>query len=244
MAARTGFSRSYLGNIETGERPVTVAVIAAYERVLETAMNRRHLLLGSLAALAAVSTDDSAVRIAHGIQDGHSSVLIDQQTSHQTDREIARLLAASDTSLTTLLSWTRRGKPLLRVNAVGILAKTGAAPLDSDIIGTLRGDHDVRQLYLTAVLARILGLSWDHARRLADGDDQLDPGQLGRVAAELNNPYDAGARWCATVLLFRDRQNAGESITAALLAALRTETSRETLRALGCALAGTDPLTL
>jgi DNA-binding XRE family transcriptional regulator len=244
MAARTGFSRSYLGNIETGERSVTVAVVAAYERVLETVMNRRHLLLGSLAALTVISADDSAVSIAEGVSQGHSSVLTDLQTSHQTDREVARLLAGSDTSLTTLLTWTRRGRPLLRVNAVGILAKTGAAPLDTDIIGTLRGDHDVRQLYLTAVLARILDLPWDHAARLAAGDDDLDPVQISRVAAELSNPYDAGARWCATVLLFRSRDNAPENVAAALLGALRTETSRETLRALGCALAGTDPLSL
>jgi transcriptional regulator with XRE-family HTH domain len=244
MAARTGFSRSYLGNIETGERQTTVAVIAAYEKVLEATVNRRHLLLGSLAALAAVSTDDTAVAIAHGIQEGRSDILTELQTSHATDREIARLLAADNLSLTTLLSWTRRGRPLLRVNATGILAKTGAALLDSETIGVLRADHHVQQLYLTAVLARILDLDWDQAGALADTAEQLDPDQLDRVCAELANPYDTGARWCATVLLYRNRRNAPEAVADALLGALRTETSRETLRALGCALAGTDPLTL
>lgn len=34
MAKRTGYSRSYLGNVETGERQVTPDVVRAYERVL------------------------------------------------------------------------------------------------------------------------------------------------------------------------------------------------------------------
>jgi transcriptional regulator with XRE-family HTH domain len=244
MAARTGFSRSYLGNIETGERQPTVTVITAYEKVLKDHVNRRHLLLGSLAALAAISTDDTAVSIAHGVRDGHSSVLTELQTSHATDREIARLLAADDPSLATLLAWARHGKPLLRVNATGILAKTGSTLLDTDTIGVLRRDADVRQLYLTAVLARILDLDWDRAADLVDARDSLDPAQLDRIATELSNPYDTGARWCAAVLLFQSRRNAPQSVADALLGALRTETSRETLRALGCALAGTDPLTL
>lgn len=34
MAKRTGYSRSYLGNAETGIRQVTPGLIRAYERVL------------------------------------------------------------------------------------------------------------------------------------------------------------------------------------------------------------------
>ena len=33
MAKRTGYSRSYLGNVETGERQVTPELIRAYEQV-------------------------------------------------------------------------------------------------------------------------------------------------------------------------------------------------------------------
>src|SRR5437667_5021457 len=37
MAKRAGYSRSYLGNVETGTRPATPAVIRAYERALHEA---------------------------------------------------------------------------------------------------------------------------------------------------------------------------------------------------------------
>lgn len=244
MAARTGFSRSYLGNVETGKRQPTVAVITAYEKVLNDPVKRRSLLLGSLAALAAVSTDDTAVSIALGIREGQGDLLTELQTSHVTDREIARLLASDNASLTTLLAWSRRGKALLRVNAVGILAKTGAIVLDSDIIGVLRADRQVQQLYQTAVLARTLNLDWDRARGLVETRDALDGAQLDLVTAELANPYDVGARWCATVMVHQNRSQAPQVVSAALMDALRTETSRENLRALGCALAGSDPLTL
>ncbi len=50
MASRTGYSRSYLGNVETGERAATLDVIKAYERALGDSVNRRQLILGSLAA--------------------------------------------------------------------------------------------------------------------------------------------------------------------------------------------------
>lgn len=243
IASRTGFSRSYLGNVETGHRQPTVAVITAYEKVLKGHMNRRHLLLGSLAALATVSTDTTAVSIANSIRDGQPALLTETQTSHNTDREIARLLADDTASLTQLLHWTRRGKSLLRVNATGILAKTGAPVVDRDTITVLRDNPAVRQLYLTAVLARTLNLEWQVAGHLADQPD-LTAEQADRVAQELHNPYDLGARWCAILLLHQHRHNDPQAVTNALLAALRTETSPEALRALGCALAGSDPLTL
>ena len=53
MAARTNFSKSYLGNVETGRRTATADVILAYERALGEAVERRGLLTGLAAAVVA-----------------------------------------------------------------------------------------------------------------------------------------------------------------------------------------------
>lgn len=92
MASRTGYSRSYLGNVETGERAATLDVIKAYERALGDSVNRRQLILGSLAALANASDDDAAVSIAHEVANGPSGLLTTLQTAHATDKAIAALV--------------------------------------------------------------------------------------------------------------------------------------------------------
>lgn len=63
MARRTGFSRSYLGNVETGVRPVTPAVIRAYERALGEDMDRRGLLAGAASTVVAAAIPDLAVDV-------------------------------------------------------------------------------------------------------------------------------------------------------------------------------------
>lgn len=246
MAKRAGYSRSYLGNVETGERQVTPAVIQAYERALGDSVNRRQLLIaGSLAALPAGSTPDVAVSIAHEIGKGRSDLLAGAQTSHATDRAIASLVARNTPSMAALAKWSRAGTPVLRVNAAGILAKIGSPFVDTEAIAVLRADGDVRERYLTAVLSRVLTLSWDVAASLAASRSGLtDAGQLSTVVEELGNPYDSGARWCSTVMLYRTRAEDPATVSSALIGALKTEPARENLRAIGSALAGIDPLTI
>jgi len=244
MAKRTGYSRGYLGNIETGERQATPDVIKAYERALGDSLNRRQLLLGSLSSLAASSADDAAVRIAHEVTNGRSGLLAELQTSHETDKAIASLVAPDTASLAALTKWSRRGRTILRVNAAGILAKTGSPLVDTEALAVLRTDGDVRELYLTAVLARVLSLPWSQAGDMATSGLGLSDADVGRLAEELRNPYDAGARWCSAVMLYRSRNGHPATVNSALLEALRTEPSRENLRAIGSALAGVDPLTI
>jgi hypothetical protein len=246
MAKRIGYSRGYLGNVETGERQATPEVIRAYERVLGDSVNRRQLLIaGSLAALSAGSTGDAALGIAHEISNTRSGLLTEAQTSHATDRVIASIVARDTPSLASLAQWSRSGSAVLRVNAAGILAKVRSPPVDNEAIAVLRAAGAVRERYLAAVLARVLTLPWDAAYDLATGEDGLpDPGQLAIVAGELSNPYDSGARWCSTVMLYRTRADDPATVTAALIGALKSEPARENLRAIGSALAGVDPLTI
>lgn len=68
LAAKVNYSKSYLGNVETGERPVTPDVVLAYERALDP-MQRRGLLTG----LAASAVAPAAV--AALIRDGFAAAL-------------------------------------------------------------------------------------------------------------------------------------------------------------------------
>jgi len=98
---------------------------------------------------------------------------------------------------------------------------------------------------MTAVLSRVLMLSWDEAYNVAAGRDGVgDAGTLRTLIGELSNPYDSGARWCSTVMLYRSRPADPSTVTTALVEALKTEPARENLRAMGSALAGVDPVTI
>jgi len=168
------------------------------------------------------------------------------QTTHETDRVIGSLVARERAMLSSLVKWMQKGSPVLRVNSAGILAKAGVTAIDNDVSLALKADPESRHLYLTAVASRVLGLSWDDAGHLlASGQPVAAPGELESLAVEMRNPYDAGARWCSTVLLARTHPaDQPEPVIGALRRALATESSLENLRATACALAGLDPLTV
>jgi len=241
MAKRTGYSRGYIGNVETGVRAVTPDVIKKYESVLGEDLKRRQLLLGTVSALAAGAAPDTAASIANDINGGRTGMLTGIQTTHATDRAVASLVARNTPSVASLAKWTRSGKALLRVNAAGILAKVGSPTLDNEAVSVLQADAEVRELYLTAVLHRVLGLDWDAAANLAASPEPFSPDQLRLIQGELSNRNDGGARYSSVLLLARS-QRSEPGVTAALLSALRSETSRENLRAIGAALAGVNPL--
>jgi transcriptional regulator with XRE-family HTH domain len=245
MAVRAGFSRQYLGNVETGIRPATSQVVAAYERVLGDDLRRRLLLMATIAAAAGAPESDTAIGIANEIRRGRKDLLTSVQTTHARDRAIAALVARNAAPIASLVTWSRTGKAVLRVNATGILAKMGSASVDNEAITALQADGDVRALYLTAVLARVLRLPWNDAARMAESGLGADTaGQVQALSSEVNNPGDAGARWCCAVMLHRSRADAPAAVTQALLTALPTEPARENVRTIGAALAGIDPLTV
>jgi transcriptional regulator with XRE-family HTH domain len=240
---RTGYSRSHIGNIENGVRQATPDVIRKYEEALGEDVDRRSLLLGSLGILAAGPADDTAAAIAHEVANGRSGLLTELQTSHATDRGIAALVGQNTAAVATLSKWTGRGNAVLRVNACGVLAKVPSPVIGSEAVTVLRNDGQVRELYVTAVLSRVLALPWSEAAQFATADG-LNEHQVGKLTNELGNQYDAGARWCAAVTLYRNRAADHEAVTGSLLAALRTETATENVRTIGAALAGVDPLKL
>jgi hypothetical protein len=181
-----------------------------------------------------------AQRIFVDICAGDSRRLATTQTSHETDQFIKDMLLGEPEQVAKLINWMNSGdEVVLRVNSAGILAKTGDGELTSKIIDTLKRDKQVRHLYLTAVLFRVLDIKWESAARLAaeqNGDHipsllTLPAAQIKMVVTkfclEALNPRDAVARWFALQLLWQVRDVDKDKITDALAAAAQTETVQE-----------------
>nr|WP_158299893.1 hypothetical protein [Glycomyces paridis] len=216
VAAIGHVSRGHLHNVEVGRRTASPVVMAAYEKALS--MHRRHLLAAaaiSLGSLVVTTGEASMARDMYAtIAAGDDAPLATVQTTHAVDHAIQRLAVRETKSVAQLLGWLNDGSdPVLRVNAAGILAKTGSPELADDVALALGRDPDARELYLQAVTARV----------------GADPTAM---VGELSNGADAGARWCAAWLL-ADTEHSG-----AIAQAMRTEQSREVLRAMALAMTG------
>lgn len=250
MARRTGFSRSYLGNVETGVRRLTPTLIRAYERALtdlagDDDVKRRDLFMVAASSVVAASLPDVAVDVIRDIAAERSRLLSTVQTSHATDRVIGSLVARDQPCIASLAKWMRRGSPVLRVNSAGILAKLHAPAIDDDVILALKADREAHDLYLQAVVSRVLGMPWDDAGHLATSGQPLqEQAHLELFAAELTNVHDSGARWCSTVMLARTRCEDRRAVDTALSRALPVETCRENLRTMAGVLAGLSPLSV
>jgi hypothetical protein len=180
------------------------------------------------------------LQLFRSIAAGDSRPLAGTQTTHTTDLVIGSYVAKHQASRRLLHRWmTQPATPVLQVNAAGVLAKLDDADTIDEVIESLRSNERARRLYLTAVAARVLRLPWGQAGMLAQAAERPDVIELpdqhrDALLAELANPRDGAARWCALTLL---GQNATGSRDL-LLHRLQVEQSRETLRALGGALAG------
>ncbi|GAA3857425.1 hypothetical protein GCM10022243_23620 [Saccharothrix violaceirubra] len=100
------------------------------------------------------------------------------------------------------------------------------------VVESLERDRDVRHLYLTAVAARVLGVPWERAGRIAGdvehGRFELGAERVGRFTAELANADDGAALWCGVRFLGSETSARG-----ALQRTLRHEPSRAVRRAVG-----------
>jgi transcriptional regulator with XRE-family HTH domain len=248
---RTTITQTYVSQWELGKKhprsywlrqlaEVLAVPISVFQDHLEdeNAVKRRTLLLGATAALLASPAGEVGGKITQSIASGDSGPLADVQTTHQTDCAISHLVAMDRASLMHLRRWSDDGDTVfLRVNAAGILAKTKQEDASDQAALVLGRDADVRQLYLTAVTHRVLGISWQAAGHY--DPRQATERELAALRQELENPNDSGARWCAAVLLAQTTPSV--PTVHALSTALRREPSRETLRTIGMALTGETP---
>ena len=132
-----------------------------------------------------------------------SLALTQAQTTHGTDLVIASKVDSAVTA--RLRRWMLSGETaVLRVNAAGILAKVPGQHHAGEVARVLEHDEEVRGLYTTAVLARVCLLDWTAAKRVA-ADPLVYPKKVAylarRLADEVLNPRDAGARWISATLL-------------------------------------------
>lgn len=200
------------------------AVLRVPRYVLEELVQRREMLRITgglaLAALAGTAAGARGADLYASIAAGDEGPLATMQTSHETDLMLAALAGPDRPVMYRLARWAAEGgSAVLRVNAAGILAKARALDSAGVAASALRRDAEMRACYLRAVSARV-------------GTGTV------RLASELRNPADAGARWCSAWLLARDGSKAARS---ALASALRTEQVTENVRTIGMILNGDDP---
>jgi transcriptional regulator with XRE-family HTH domain len=179
--------------------------------------------------------------IFDGIAAGSSARLEAAQTTHATDLVIAQF-ARDNSAEAQLTRWmTTATSPVLRVNAAGVLAKIGTARATDDVVSALRVDTAARALYLTAVASRVLTMPWTDAAAFATGAATISDDAAEALAAELRNPRDAAARWCAAVLIYQMRAASRATVREAVADALRAESAAENLRTMAALAAGVDP---
>lgn len=206
MSRLVHYSKAYLSLIETGRRAATPEIVRAYERVLGLGgsgdpVNRRDFLaITALAAANATTVTELAACVA-----GRDPVpLSTVQTTYGVDRAVAAVLDRR--ALDNLRRWAGSGgDAVTRVNAVGILAKVPDQSWSEHVVTVLRGDDEVRNLYLMAVVARVCGLERAEALRvIAEPARFPSPSAAaGLLTREVVNPADAGARWCSALMLQR-----------------------------------------
>jgi transcriptional regulator with XRE-family HTH domain len=232
VSGHPSVTREYVSRWEHGRKipgPFWIGHLAAVFQVprwvMEGHVRRRDMLrLTGVAAIGAVAgvpagSPDSKELFA-SIAAGDPQPLAQIQTSHATDLALGRLAAADRPVMWRLARWADDGdRDILRVNAAGVLAKTGSLDFAGIPAAVLGRDRDVRARYLRAMVARV-----GH-----------DTAQLG---TEVLNPDDSGARWCAAWLLARDGSAAARQ---ALAQALRNEPVTENVRAFGLLLNGENP---
>jgi transcriptional regulator with XRE-family HTH domain len=204
MATRAHYSKAYLSMMETGKRATTPDVVKAYERVLGIGqlgddVNRRDFFK---VASIIVGNTKIAAELSASIAGNDPGPLATVQTTHGIDLAIAAL--ADRGTVAHLRRWLDNGdSSVLRVNAAGILAKVPGQAEASHVTAALGRDPDVRHRYMTAVVARVCGLDWSIAARLADNPAAFPQPVLvaQRFAREAISDRDAGARWCAAAML-------------------------------------------
>jgi transcriptional regulator with XRE-family HTH domain len=164
-------------------------------------VNRRAFI--GLAALSVTHGKLAAEMIAT-VAASDPGPLTTVQTTHGTDLVIAALTDRS--ARRCLDKWMTSGdNPVLRVNSAGILAKLPGQDAADRVADVLADDWATRRLYTTAVLARTCALEWGDAARIAGNPRSLAPRKAqfiaSRLASEVLNPRDAGARWCSAAVL-------------------------------------------
>lgn len=181
-------------------RVLAVPLDVMHEAASLSRVNRRSFLgLGAMVAVHGAVAKDLVASIASGDSDTLARV----QTTHQTD--IVTAAFADKPSIVRLRKWSHGDdNAVLRVNAVGILAKIPNTDYASEVAASLVHDPEMRSLYLTAVTSRVCAVDWEIAEKITTHPEAHVKDALylaTRFAQEAVNPRDVGARWCSSHML-------------------------------------------
>jgi transcriptional regulator with XRE-family HTH domain len=211
LSGTDSLTREYVSRWERGERvpsqywlPHLARALQVPLRTLEAERVKRRAFLQLAAASPVLGVPDTATELLASIAGGDCAPLAEVQTTHSTDLALSRMASGDRGSLLHLTRWMTDGEnAVLRVNAAGILAKTAKPDLLNDVALALTRDTDARRRY-----------TWALRRRVGNSVQAL--------AAEVLNPRDAGARWCAARLLSEhDSPSARAALTTALRGCVR-----------------------
>ncbi|MEU7527713.1 helix-turn-helix transcriptional regulator [Saccharothrix sp. NPDC042600] len=201
MARATSYSKSYLGLVETNVNPVTLEVVAAYERVLGAGVYRPDI---NHPRLRKIESPEHLERILRAVENGEPDIFAQGPTSSSIDAAVAPNLGPH--AIENFRRWAVEGKTsTLRANAVSILGFLPGRANADVVVSVLDTDDVVRRLCLASEVSRLTQCAWDVALAVADDPTTApDPKRLAsKLAKEAIDPKDTEARWCAGHLLQR-----------------------------------------
>ncbi|WP_281356634.1 helix-turn-helix domain-containing protein [Amycolatopsis anabasis] len=201
MAAQTAYSKAYLGQVETGLRPVTLDVVTAYERVLGDGMRRRDI---THPRLMKIKDSGHLEKIRQAVESGDPSIFAEGPTSSSIDAAVAPVVGPE--GVRNFRRWAVEGKTsTLRANAVSIVGFLPGRENAELVAKVLDEDAKVRRLCLASEVSRLTQIDWQTSLRVADDPTTApDPKKLAaKLAKEAVDPKDSESRWCAGYLLQR-----------------------------------------
>jgi transcriptional regulator with XRE-family HTH domain len=202
-------------------------------------MERRAMLAASGAVLLTTRRRTVADMLA-SVAGGDESWMSRQIAPYDFALSLAQLIDTDRGTRRRLVKWLDDGSTsLLRGNSQGTLFKSRQVELVELAEQSMRRGEETRRRCMKCFARHTFGLSWIDA---AEYSAAHAPAEEIRTLTELlADPKDASNRWCAAVHLGEAVKTGSQTARHALLGALRTETSRENLRAIGLGLSGERP---
>jgi transcriptional regulator with XRE-family HTH domain len=237
-------SRNYVSRWENGKRGVSDYWLQYLARVLElprqrlqeAATKRRAFLALSSVALFGVG----AAELLASVAGGDEQVFTRNIVPYNVSMSIGGLALRDGGVKRRLVRWMHDGTTsMLRGNAQGTLFKTQQEDLIELAEISMANDEQTRSRCMRCFTRRAFGLPWPEARAYAAY--HATPDDIAVLTTYLGDQADASNRWCAAVYLGQAVDGGSKVARQNLATALRTESSRENLRAIGLALNGELP---
>ena len=200
MADKSRFSKGYLGQVETGARPVTMEVVTAYEKVLGAGMRRKDI---THPRLQRIRDKKELARVQAAVESGDPDIFAEGPTSSTIDAAVAPIVGPA--GVRHFQQWAQEGATsTLRANAVSILGFLPGRENADLVADILENDRLVRRLCLASEVSRLMQWDWPTSKAVAkDPTTAPEPRKLAAKLAKEALSKDSEARWCAGWLLQR-----------------------------------------